>query len=45
MRNKKILFRYYTPSFNGQINIPAVLGPMGKSVEDLALWLKSVTNL
>jgi hypothetical protein len=31
-------------SFDGQINIKVVMGPMGKSVEDLARFMKITTN-
>lgn len=33
----------YSPSFNGQINIPAVVGPMGSSPDDLALLMRVMT--
>jgi Asp-tRNA(Asn)/Glu-tRNA(Gln) amidotransferase A subunit family amidase len=34
----------YVGSFDGQINIPPVMGPMGKSVDDLALFMKVMTS-
>lgn len=34
----------YTPTFNGQINIPAVMGPLGNSPDDLALFMKTANE-
>jgi amidase len=34
---------YWTRSLYGQKNIVLVVGPMGKSTNDLALWMKTAT--